>query len=62
MPMLAWAAGILHVRKLMRLFLCKTQIKPHNSWQFDNEAAWGLVLFLSSVIQSFIMDASILIL
>lgn len=46
MPTLAWAAGILHVRKLMRLFSCKTQFKPHNSWQFGNEAAWTPV-FLS---------------
>lgn len=45
MPTLAWAAGILHVRKLMRLFSCKTQFKPHNSWQFDNEAAWTPVFF-----------------
>lgn len=47
MPTLAWAAGILHVRKLMRLFSCKTQFKPHNSWQFGNEAAWTPVFFFS---------------
>lgn len=47
MPTLAWAAGILHVRKLMSLFSCKTQFKPHNSWQFDNEAAWTPIFFFS---------------
>lgn len=54
-PTLAWAAGILHVRKLMRLFWCKTQFKPHNSWRFDNEAAWALVPVLSSVIHAFVL-------